>query len=285
MCVCVYLHLSVPLPASPTPSLSPEPLPSPSQDMRSHPTISSRFHTYRPSALRTPPVPQWKGDDSPPNSPVRTPPPPPLRPFIFPFAPRLLLPLGRSPEPPVSASSQEAEAPQEQGKPNEEWQHDDPLGEPIHEDMANLLRSQVMEMCRGYPPGINDRMMFPGSQPVSLDRTNLSFLLVRRRPSRVENGVKGPTVPEFAAKDPPPIPRVVTGPFRPPSLVLLLLLLLQERRYYVTWKADGTRYMLLLRADGTYLIDRQDQTAMGCDGSSAVVMWVVPAREWSDLEA
>ena len=29
--------------------------------------------------------------------------------------------------------------------------------------------------------------------------------------------------------------------------------MLQERRYYVTWKADGTRYMLLCMQDRVYL--------------------------------
>ena len=32
--------------------------------------------------------------------------------------------------------------------------------------------------------------------------------------------------------------------------------MLQERRYYVTWKADGTRYMLLCMQDGVYLVSR-----------------------------
>ncbi len=47
---------------------------------------------------------------------------------------------------------------------------------------------------------------FPGSQPISLDRQNLS--------------------------------------------------LLKQERYAVTWKADGTRYMLLILKWGTYLVDR-----------------------------
>ena len=33
--------------------------------------------------------------------------------------------------------------------------------------------------------------------------------------------------------------------------------LLGERQYWVTWKADGTRYMLLLLRWGTYLVDRK----------------------------
>ncbi|QDZ24112.1 mRNA-capping enzyme [Chloropicon primus] len=32
--------------------------------------------------------------------------------------------------------------------------------------------------------------------------------------------------------------------------------MLEERRYYVTWKADGTRYLLLLMQDGVYIISR-----------------------------
>eukprot|EP00268_Persea_americana_P003358 TRINITY_DN1101_c0_g1_i13.p1 TRINITY_DN1101_c0_g1~~TRINITY_DN1101_c0_g1_i13.p1 ORF type:complete len:535 (-),score=102.57 TRINITY_DN1101_c0_g1_i13:443-2047(-) len=34
------------------------------------------------------------------------------------------------------------------------------------------------------------------------------------------------------------------------------LQLLRQRYYYATWKADGTRYMMLIMCDGCYLIDR-----------------------------
>ncbi|KAJ4898297.1 mRNA capping enzyme family protein [Raphanus sativus] len=34
------------------------------------------------------------------------------------------------------------------------------------------------------------------------------------------------------------------------------LQLLRQRYYYATWKADGTRYMMLLTMDGCYLVDR-----------------------------
>ena len=34
------------------------------------------------------------------------------------------------------------------------------------------------------------------------------------------------------------------------------LQLLRQRYYYATWKADGTRYMMLITMDGCYLIDR-----------------------------
>ncbi|GJP59202.1 hypothetical protein CLOP_g9484 [Closterium sp. NIES-67] len=43
---------------------------------------------------------------------------------------------------------------------------------------------------------------------------------------------------------------------QPVSLDLKNLQLLRQRLYYVTWKADGTRYMMLICPDGCYLIDR-----------------------------
>ncbi|XP_043713709.1 mRNA-capping enzyme-like isoform X3 [Telopea speciosissima] len=42
----------------------------------------------------------------------------------------------------------------------------------------------------------------------------------------------------------------------PVSLNRENLQLLRQRYYYATWKADGTRYMMLLTYDGCYLIDR-----------------------------
>jgi len=131
-------------------------------------TLYKYHHMRRPSALKTPPVPDWKGVDSPPGSP----------------------------------SAEEVDLPVQ---PNETFAHDDPLGEDIHPEMADMIKRAVMEVCMGNTNQRNLR--FPGSQPVSLDLQNMSMLAARR--------------------------------------------------YYVTWKADGTRYMLLLRADGTYLIDRK----------------------------
>ncbi|XP_021774796.1 mRNA-capping enzyme-like [Chenopodium quinoa] len=43
----------------------------------------------------------------------------------------------------------------------------------------------------------------------------------------------------------------------PVSLDRVKLQLLRQRYYYATWKADGTRYMMLLSPDGCYLIDRR----------------------------
>ncbi|KAF8072474.1 Rngtt [Scenedesmus sp. PABB004] len=43
---------------------------------------------------------------------------------------------------------------------------------------------------------------------------------------------------------------------QPVSLALDNLDLVRTKRYFVTWKADGTRYLLLLLREGAYLIDR-----------------------------
>lgn len=43
----------------------------------------------------------------------------------------------------------------------------------------------------------------------------------------------------------------------PVSLSREKLQLLRQRYYYATWKADGTRYMLMITYDGCYLIDRR----------------------------
>jgi mRNA-capping enzyme len=42
----------------------------------------------------------------------------------------------------------------------------------------------------------------------------------------------------------------------PVSLNRENLQLLRQRYYYATWKADGTRYMMLLTTDGCYIVDR-----------------------------
>ncbi|KAJ7544361.1 hypothetical protein O6H91_09G075300 [Diphasiastrum complanatum] len=44
---------------------------------------------------------------------------------------------------------------------------------------------------------------------------------------------------------------------QPVSLDRKSLQLLRQRYYYATWKADGTRYMMLITRDGCYLIDRK----------------------------
>lgn len=43
---------------------------------------------------------------------------------------------------------------------------------------------------------------------------------------------------------------------QPVSLAASNIYLLSQHRYYVTWKADGTRYMLYISVLGTYLVDR-----------------------------
>lgn len=81
--------------------------------------------------------------------------------------------------------------------------HDQELGEAIIEEEENELRRYILKKMLGDQGNYH---RFPGSQPVSLDRSNLSSL--------------------------------------------------QKKRYWCTWKADGTRYMLLILQYGTYIIDR-----------------------------
>lgn len=84
---------------------------------------------------------------------------------------------------------------------------DDVLGDAIPEAEQSQLRVEVYRLLGLLVQGSGDRLRFPGSQPVSLDRQNLQ--------------------------------------------------LLRQKYYHVTWKADGTRYMLLVLRHSTYLIDRQ----------------------------
>ena len=58
------------------------------------------------------------------------------------------------------------------------------------------------------------------------------------------------------------------------------LQLLRQRYYYATWKADGTRYMMLITVDGCYLIDRnfnfrRVQMRFPCKGTNEVRIQIV----------
>ncbi|KAK4268654.1 hypothetical protein QN277_025274 [Acacia crassicarpa] len=62
----------------------------------------------------------------------------------------------------------------------------------------------------------------------------------------------------------------------PVSLNRENLQLLRQRYYYATWKADGTRYMMLITMDGCYLIDRsfnfrRVQMRFPCRGTNDVL--------------
>lgn len=126
------------------------------------------YHERRPSAFGKPAQPPWKDDD----------------------------------EPEAAAypdSDDEAEEPPPIA-------HDDVIGEAICNDEVSAMQEKIMTWVMG-PAGYG-KVFFPGSQPVSLARSNLGMLQARRD------------------------------------------------EYMVTWKADGTRYMLLLCHWGCYIIDR-----------------------------
>ncbi|KAL6780541.1 MRCE1 [Auxenochlorella protothecoides x Auxenochlorella symbiontica] len=105
--------------------------------------------------------------------------------------------------------------------PSEHMEHDDVLGEEVSPAEAATVCGSIVEMIAG-PGQDHRRAWFPGSQPVSLDRSNLE--------------------------------------------------LLRQRRYWVTWKADGTRYMLVILPSGTYLVDRKLATRR------VQMRWPLPAK-------
>ncbi|KAL4857277.1 mRNA-capping enzyme [Chlorella vulgaris] len=126
------------------------------------------YHERLPSSFRFPAQPSWKAGDSP--------------------------------------EAEEGEGEEEEGNGHAEMEHDDALGEGVDMSETQALQALLMDAILGPDPNRN-RTWLPGSQPVSLDASNLS--------------------------------------------------LLKERQYWVTWKADGTRYMLVLLRWGTYLVDRK----------------------------
>ena len=94
------------------------------------------------------------------------------------------------------------------GSSGEAISHEDVVGEEIdakHEKRLQVLISSILLQRNVDPSEVN----FAGSQPVSLDRSNVA--------------------------------------------------LLNEKTYRVTWKADGTRYMVLLCHDGVYLVGRDNR--------------------------
>ncbi len=61
-----------------------------------------------------------------------------------------------------------------------EMAHDDALGEDITEEEEFVLRALILERMTGQPFMEDSELRFPGSQPVSLARSNLDLLNRRR---------------------------------------------------------------------------------------------------------
>lgn len=140
--------------------------------------LFTAYHEHWPSALRNPPLPEWKDADGEDEG-------------------------GSSPPPPNQWKSARSV-----GFSGPSISHEDIVGEdicPEHEQKLQVLVSSILLRRPVAPSEVN----FAGSQPVSLDRSNIS--------------------------------------------------LINERPYRVTWKADGTRYMVLLMHDGVYLIGRDNR--------------------------
>ena len=58
--------------------------------------------------------------------------------------------------------------------------HDDALGEEITTEEANVLKAFILEQMTGQAVQEDMELRFPGSQPVSLARSNLALLNKRR---------------------------------------------------------------------------------------------------------
>ena len=173
--------------------------------------IESLFDYYlerRFSTTKDPGVPNWKSDtlsDAPPLADDKVPEGDLFDPRVN-AAYRKTLAHSRAP---IPGSRQASRRAMEMSNADEvkagPMHHEDVIGEEVYEEMAYEIQKLCVWAC--MPDGGSDAVKFPGSQPVSLGRDNMSLL--KREP------------------------------------------------YSVTWKADGTRYLLMLMRDGAYLVDRK----------------------------
>ena len=172
--------------------------------------LKSLFDYYlerRFSTTKDPGVPSWKSDtlsDAPPLADDKVPEGDLFDPRVN-MTYKKTLAHSRAPIPGTRRTSQRAlEAAVSDGTAGP-MHHEDVLGEDVFEEQTYEVQKLCVWAC--FPDDADARLSFPGSQPVSLSRDNMSLL--KREP------------------------------------------------YSVTWKADGTRYMVLLMRDGVYLIDRK----------------------------
>jgi len=174
--------------------------------------LRSLFEYYlerRFSTTKDPKVPSWKSDDlsdAPPLADEKVPEGDLFDPRAN-AAYRRTLAHSRAPIPGARRRAPRAMA-SEVGSEEEAgpMHHEDVVGEEVYEEMVFEVQKLCAWACAPDDAGVN-ATKFPGSQPVSLSRDNMS--------------------------------------------------LLKSQPYSVTWKADGTRYMLLLMRDGAYLVDRK----------------------------
>ncbi|XP_074312021.1 uncharacterized protein LOC141647644 isoform X2 [Silene latifolia] len=124
--------------------------------------------------------------------------------------------------------------------PTPEWKRSsdfDLNGEALPEDDDGVPYAPINEKQENIVLMTNDNVLgdkIPDEQELQLRRLCLNMLRLRA-PTRGSSQFPGS---------------------HPVSLDRENLQLLRQRYYYATWKADGTRYMLLLSADGCYLVDR-----------------------------
>ncbi|PON63714.1 Atypical dual specificity phosphatase, subfamily A [Trema orientale] len=125
--------------------------------------------------------------------------------------------------------------------------NDDVLGDEIPWDQQESLRQFCYQSLKLGGGGVRGNSQFPGSHPVSLNRGCFYYVILHsvyvfevdeedyRLDHRTWTRIRRPQSHKFERDN---------------------LQLLRQRYYYATWKADGTRYMMLITIDGCYLIDR-----------------------------
>ncbi|XRA98974.1 mRNA-capping enzyme [Pycnococcus provasolii] len=114
-----------------------------------------------------------------------------------------------------------------------ELAHDnlDSLGEVVDANEEEYVRREVWRLIEGKPRSLTERLgpsAFPGAQPISLDRANLREVVLASPPVNEDGVVQNASDARC-----------------------------ELHSYYVTWKADGTRYMLYISKWGVYVMNRK----------------------------
>ncbi|KAK1307652.1 hypothetical protein QJS10_CPA09g01274 [Acorus calamus] len=126
--------------------------------------------------------------------------------------------------------------------PTPEWKRSSDLdlnGEAIQDDDDDANEASLQEKHVESEVLTNDDVL---GDAIPIDQQNVLryFCLSILMPGRVNQGRGNSQFPGS----------------HPVSLNRDNLQLLRQRYYYATWKADGTRYMMLITYDGCYLVDR-----------------------------
>ena len=205
-------------------------------------------HEARPAATLTPPTPDWKGPDTPDGD--------------------------DDDDGAAGADGGAASTQQQQGR----MAHDDKFGEAIPDEEREWIAAQIYD---AIVLQVRDLLIWWSCDLVlrsdgvdGVDAAQAGSFPSIRIPPKTHNTRKThintthPSSPhqDPAARPPPGAPppsaawagsgNLQFAGSQPVSLDRAKLAYIKAKRYWVTWKADGTRYMLLLTNWGAYLMDR-----------------------------